>query len=391
MRLTIKTPADVAAVVPLVLGFHPEDSIVLLCFGGRSAQSGPHVRVAHPHTPEDLLEVARVLGEVAAQHGGPETTWMAVSYTEDQNEARDALLTIAAILTGPTGKVGALLQVTGAVEDGASRTVGGTAGEGQQWIAHDDLLDPETDPQGARDLRAAGIITGPHGLITQADRDRVDAQAVAHGVPIATGTREDIGLHLTPSPSEAAQQQVIRDVIAGVRGQRLAQRLDPTSVEAHAFHTDEAAWLTEQIERFRSTQQRLSDADLARLLVDLADPLLRDIVTVGLTRADARVDHDLWADAARRAPVEHAERPLIYAGLTAWLTGNGALAWIAHDLAQEQAATTGQPGQPEESGLAGILRELLQRALPPHAWDDVAHTMRAEVEHTGQPGQPGSD
>lgn len=392
MRLKINTPADLAAVVPLILGFHPEDSLVMLCLGDQSTQSGPHLRIEHPHTPEDLIEIARVLGQIAAQHGSPTTTWAVVSYTEDQNDARDALLTLAAMLTGSTGQVVALLQVTGtpSTSTGASETADKTTGEGQQWISHDDLLDPESDPQGGRDLRAAGIITGPHGRVTRADLDRYTVQGVAEGIPAAAASREEVGLHLTPSPSDAAQQQVIRDLIAAVRGQRLAQRLDATpeaDVATRAFRTEESAWLAEQVERARTvyaagSRDRLSDEDLARIVVDLVDPVLRDVVTGSLSRAEARVEHALWADVARRAPAEHATLPLIYAGLTAWLSGSGALAWVAYDRAKEQA-----PSAVGDSGLAGLLRDLLERAIPPHTWDEWARRLRAAAERASRPDQ----
>ena len=64
--LTARTPEDVIAAVPLVLGFVPEESVVMLTFGGRHTF---HARLDlpaagsatdHPLTVEDLV---RVLGD----------------------------------------------------------------------------------------------------------------------------------------------------------------------------------------------------------------------------------------------------------------------------------------------------------------------------------------
>ena len=63
--LTFRTPEDVLAAVPVLLGFEPSDSVVMLTFGGRETF---HARVDLP-PPRQLDEAVQLLWEPALVHG----------------------------------------------------------------------------------------------------------------------------------------------------------------------------------------------------------------------------------------------------------------------------------------------------------------------------------
>jgi hypothetical protein len=65
MTLTFRTPEDVLAAVPVLLGFEPADSVVMLTFGGRETF---HARVDLP-PPEELDEAVEMLLDPAVAHG----------------------------------------------------------------------------------------------------------------------------------------------------------------------------------------------------------------------------------------------------------------------------------------------------------------------------------
>lgn len=398
MRLTIKTPADLAVAAPVLLGFEPHDSLVVLSIGPTppGGKGGPHLRIDHPHHPAAMLETASTIGEISARHATDSTVWALVSYTADQNTARDTILAIAAMLTGTIGPV---LQVTTttAATTGATTQPGEPGGVGARWIDHSDLLDPESDPQTPRDLHAAGIITRPHGTITQADRDRVLAAAALEGRPAPAPTRAAAGAHLQPSDSEEAAHATVADLIAHLRTDRLALRLDVDHAQQHQHEQHEAAWMRQQITTWRQQDHqqgpgaRLDDQDVARLAVNLPTPALRDVVLASLTRESALVDHDLWAAVARRVPEQEATVPLLFAGFTAWLHGHGALAWIAYDRAQDLNPTDVSTGA--AAALAGILRDFLTQGVPPTAWDRLVRALATAnpegPEAPGGSGEPG--
>lgn len=103
------------------------------------------MRIDHPHDAEAVLQVATTIGGIAAERGTPETMWVRASFTEDQNDARDALLGVAAML--PTGKIGPVPQISRTTGHDADDRNDSAANEVGRWIDHGDLLDPETNPR----------------------------------------------------------------------------------------------------------------------------------------------------------------------------------------------------------------------------------------------------
>ena len=66
MTLTAREPEDLLAMAPVVLGFVPRDSVVMLTFGARRPF---HARVDLPDRPDELPELVSVLLEPARHHG----------------------------------------------------------------------------------------------------------------------------------------------------------------------------------------------------------------------------------------------------------------------------------------------------------------------------------
>lgn len=150
--------------------------------------------------------------------------------------------------------------------------------------------------------------------------------------------------------------------------------------------TRRPGWLRTVVAQWRTSRAPLDAHAVARILVDVANGTLRDVVTGDLSRSTASTDHDLWADIARRVPTEHATIPLILAGLTAWLQAHGALAWMAYEQAHDHA-----PAEVDAFALASVLRDLITHGVSPHKWDDFAATLRDDdpaTTHTAQSPEP---
>jgi hypothetical protein len=98
------------------------------------------------------------------------------------------------------------------------------------------------------------------------------------------------------------------------------------------------------------------------VLLGLVESDGRDAACAAMSR-DAAVGHvRLWTDAVQRAPADLVAAPAAVLALAAWLAGHGALAWCA--VERSQAADPG-------SSLAGLVADLLTRAVPPSAWARV--------------------
>lgn len=107
---------------------------------------------------------------------------------------------------------------------------------------------------------------------------------------------------------------------------------------------------------------RPDDAEAARLLRVIDDDAVWHAVWLLPVREDARDHADLWADLLRRSPEERAAAPAALLAHTAWLSGDGALAWCAVDRCR--AVGEGHPG-------AEVVAELLSLAVPPSRWEDA--------------------
>src|SRR4051812_24587651 len=82
----VRTEADLLALIPFTLGFHPEDSLVLVT----TARAGApfHARIDLPHDPADLAGVVRELLQAAVCNGADQA--LVVAYTEDEGLAEAA-------------------------------------------------------------------------------------------------------------------------------------------------------------------------------------------------------------------------------------------------------------------------------------------------------------
>ena len=102
-----------------------------------------------------------------------------------------------------------------------------------------------------------------------------------------------------------------------------------------------------------------SDEEAARMSVWCSLPVVRDTVCASID-TECAADHlRIWSSVARRVVPPYELPVLGMAGLSAWLSGDGALAWCAI----ERADTI----DPDDS-LTSLLRVLLVQATPPTVW-----------------------
>jgi Domain of unknown function (DUF4192) len=83
LSFTARTPEDVLAVVPVILGFVPTDSVAMLTFG---AGHPFHARVDLPRAPSELPDLVDCLLETVLRHRVPQVLF--VVYTDDAPLAR---------------------------------------------------------------------------------------------------------------------------------------------------------------------------------------------------------------------------------------------------------------------------------------------------------------
>jgi hypothetical protein len=301
-------PEDLLALVPTLLGFHPEHSLVVMTVG--DAEHRFHARVDLPTCPEDRTQLAGYLVGVAVRNG-----------------VRAMALLVYSDDPGPAAAV--VIEVGDRLEEAGLGLVCAVRADGRRWW----WADPcgELEPGTPYDV-------GAHPLM---------AEAVVEGT-VVLGSRQELADSLVRTdPADA------RRVLELARG--TARRLG-----AGANPEVERRWVRRRVRRFVRDAVRLDPHDVARLGVLVAGSVeIRDLAWREMTRADALRHVDLWRDVVRRVPRHLRAAPAGLLGFAAWLAGNGALAWCACDVA-EQA----EPGYP----LASLLAETLAGAVPPTVW-----------------------
>jgi hypothetical protein len=313
-----RSPLDLVAVVPHLLGFHPEDSVVLLTFGGGDVF---HARVDLPAHEDHQVAVADMLTGVASRHGIGRVA--VLLYSDDPWAAatfHDAVVPRLAL-------AGIEIVDVLRVADG-------------RYHPADRIDDPGTP----FDLRSHPFT----------------AEQVVRGEVVHTSRDE---LAATLQRGDAADARAVEDAATtfDLQFEGLAAFVVPDRICADL--TEQARWLQRTIRRHLRRGRPLSSDDAGRVLVLVAGVPLRDVAWAEMSRDAARLHVELWRDLVRRAPRDLLPAPAALLAFAAWLSGHGALAWCALDRCAEV--------DPEYS-MADCVAGLLERAVPPSVWTPIA-------------------
>ena len=311
--LRARTPDDLLALVPRFLGFHPEDSLVVVSVG--QAGRAVHARVDLP-PPEHLEAVCAHLAGVA-ERGGVVAVAV-VLYTDDGPHAVRATRALDRAL----GAVGCEVVVA-------------VRADGSRWWA---LGTPEADGPGT----AYDLSTHP-----------MTVDGVVEG-RVVLPSRDALVASLAPDPDAVLATtrwvvETVHDLYA-----RVAERRDLVT---------EGRWVRHRVRRFLENGLPLDASELARLVLMVHRTVeVRDVAWAEMDHASALRHVALWSDVVRRTPAELLAAPATLLAFAAWLSGHGALAWCGVELAQQ--------ADPDYS-LAALLAHVLGAGLPPHVWEPL--------------------
>jgi hypothetical protein len=261
--------------VPVVLGFHPEESLVMLTFGAARCF---HARLDLPSAPDDaaIPEVVEMLLAPCRTHGVGHVAF--VVYSADA--------AVAAAL--------AAALVPAFVADGIG-VVDVLRAHGGGWCSVPIRADAEEPP-----------------LVPYDDTHHpFSAQAVFEG-RVTHGSREALRATVAPESGRRARW-----------GDAMATLPDPGPDEVRRASRLVAGWVASGLEP--------DDEDAARLLHALTRIDVRDAALYAVTRETARDHLRVWVALLRGAPDPAVPDTAAVTAFCAWLAGDGALAWCALD------------------------------------------------------------
>ncbi|HEX6247829.1 MAG TPA: DUF4192 domain-containing protein [Nocardioidaceae bacterium] len=325
----ISSPADLLALVPCVLGFHPEDSLVLVVVAGEGEQQ-LHARV--DLTPDDVdLELA------------------GASLLHAVRRTRARQVALIAYTDDPLLADVAVDRLDDQLFDAGVDVVCALRADGRRWYSldcDDDCCPPEGRPYdlSSHPITAQSVLDGQVTYRSRAEladslvsSDPDDVEAVAEAADEAMSRfRSTVGAIVAPGQDH------------------------PES--ARRYLVAEGEWVRDRVRRFLGDGEPLDAAEAGRIAVALVNIQVRDVAWSEMSHANARSHVQLWRDLVRRTPLDLRAAPAALLGFAAWLSGDGALAWCAVERCQE--------AEPDYS-LAGLLSQALVAAVPPSTWQPI--------------------
>ena len=309
-----RNPTDLIAVVPAVLGFHPQDSVVLLTFG--PPEGAFHARVDLPVEAAEQDAVAGVLLDAVLANEARRAA--VLIYTDDVEAAHAQAEVLLARLLEHAVEVIDVLRV----DDDRWHRVPPDDSPGTPYRL-------DTHPFTAQRVF--------EGQVVHRDREELEDSLI--------GTDEDDAVEVALAATRFA------DLVAGCRNEAV-----------HRFLRTEARWLQQRIRARIDDREQLDARDAGRLLVLASLVATRDVAWAEINRANSAGHVDLWRELVRRSPRDLLPGPASLLAFAAWQHGDGALAWCAIDRCLEV--------DPDYS-LAHYVAEVLNHAVPPTVWQQL--------------------
>ena len=301
LTLRARTPEDLLAMVPVMLGFEPEESVTMLTFGpGRPF----HARLDLPREPDHVPEVADALLAPALEH-----------------DAGRVVLVLHARDPEPAETVALVLQET--FDAAGVDVLEAVRADGSRWYP----------------LHRWGPAC-PEGVAYDVSSHPFLAAAVLQG-RVVFGSRAELAASLSAVPERVE-----------------AVRRELGALADLAPSPDREAGLAALVDRAATRRGTPEPGEVARLLAGLCDPRLRDAVLRAADAGQPLAQVRLWSQVVTATPPERLPWAAALLAYVSWQSGNGALAWCALDLVEQDA---------DGPSLAVLVRAALEQAVPPSA------------------------
>ena len=325
--LRISDPADLAQIVPYLVGFIPEDSLVVIATQNRRIQVTARIDltdVQPPGAAENLLDRIRARF--------PDAEAYTIAYTHDPEAAWPILNRCDAHL-----------------------------------------------PDGCQTL----VIDGDHWQLSDGTRGTIDpygqvaATATFHGLQRLATRAELEARFASPPDSPALDQQAAA---------ALAELPDPDQTDRILALT--AGLIDQDLPGPDSPPLPVQDA--VQLSVLAQHPAARDLALASIDRDNAEAHLQLWQDVIRHSPAYGADMALYLAGMAAWISGDGASANIAleRSLNAEPAAAAPHPARLLEGIIDNVVPPTAWPRLRQDILDHAHPAVKQALDHTRTPIDP---
>jgi len=323
-KIRLDGPGSLIAAVPHLLGFPPQESLVLIGLNGARSRLGITMRLDLPADgPAHAPSVAELepLVEALLRDGAAHCMGMVITECPDQDGVAP-YVDLVANLDQALFTAGLDVSDIVAVRDGRWRS----------YLCPDRQCCPDD---------GTPVPPVPGELAAHA----------AYSGAVVRDSRSALVAMLAPDPASVASTE---RALAHVCREMAEASVAGTS-EAYRERIEHA--IQRRVNALADGRARtLSHRDVARMTVALIDRPLRDRVAAHCLEESASAAESLWIDLLRRSPAPLDAAPATLLALSSWARGDGAMANVALDQALDS-----DPGY----SLAQLVRTALDHALPP--------------------------
>ncbi|WP_411145068.1 DUF4192 domain-containing protein [Streptomyces sp. x-80] len=321
-QVTLRGPAELADALPYLMGFYPDDSIVLVALHGERGRFGGRVRLGIPTDTTQWPDVSDQLADclvTACQDRGTRPAGILVFLCQEPapgesgKDVKDRLRPLAQRLRTACGALD--VPVLEAL----------CLSNGRYWSYC------------CPDFRCCPV----EGTPLVMPGTSVMAAAAAYAGMQVRGSLKEMEARLTPRTGpRAAEQEKALDAAAAALVPRMLRRdgadvvrrntLDLAGTMIHRFRQDTPTGSNRA--RDACDDALITDAEAAELILGLQDRTTRDRAAQWMEGPAAAPALRLWRALARRCPggfAEHAVAPLTLTGWVSWATEDGPSARVA--------------------------------------------------------------
>jgi hypothetical protein len=321
-RLNVRQPEDLLALVPYLLGFPPEESLVIVLVAGRRIVLTARLDLPDPSSG---AEIGAYVAGLSRQHRASEVVLIGYS---DHRDAAERLL-------------GGVLDRL----DGWVRTEAICAGPTRWWSL--------TCTEGCCPDEGTPYDVGSHPLA---------AEAVFAGCGLRASRAELVASVAGPATEEVARLTALARTVRGQLG-------------TLSDLAGSVALLRAELARAMLDPGAVTDIDACRLALLVGDLPVRDVAWAAITPDEAHQHVAVWQAVVGRVATPLSSAPLALLGMAAWIGGNGALL----NCCAERLGRI-DPGY----SMGALLDSISEQALSPKLWETLAKEIRNEL--AGPPG-----
>ncbi|WP_028419078.1 MULTISPECIES: DUF4192 domain-containing protein [unclassified Streptomyces] len=325
-QITLRGPAELADALPYLMGFHPDDSVVMVALHGDRGRFGGRLRLGIPRAPGEWGPVADQLAE-------------SLIAGSERREGRPDAILIFLCQDPPDGESGRVTMERLRPFAQSLRTACGALdvpvlealciSDGRYWSYC------------CPDVRCCP----PEGKPLAMPGTTVMAAAAAYAGIQVRGTLRDMEARLTPwqTPDTAAAQLRALDraapsLVARILNERAKARVAEETLTLARTLMGRLGGMRPAPETVRDVgdDRAIGDEEAAAVILGLQDRETRDKAAAWMEGPDGHHALRLWRALARRCvgPYgEHAAAPLTLAGWVSWSTGDEPGARVALTMA----------------------------------------------------------